>query len=284
MKDMRILLIPVLLFILNLQAETREYSEWLERRAALKKDSSVARHYTFDGVKDANSVIKNGVSKKGELIFMSYREISFIPAEEEAPNHGFGALAVVEGRYPGEKAVRLDRGFYQGAPLHVKDKQFTAEVWFRRRKPEKAFREKTVKILSLEGEKRGWSLETSYGQGKTLSFCIGQPAGAARAEVKTLLPDDVWHHVAVTLDGSAVKVYVNGRLAEQRLFLSTSDGNLVEADGFSGEYVPSSQPFRIGWSEDGEDLIVLDVDEVIIYDRALSAEEIASSVAISAGR
>jgi hypothetical protein len=41
-------------------------------------------------------------------------------------------LQIVEGRWPGKKAVCLNRDCFQGKPFDVKDKAFTVEIWFRK--------------------------------------------------------------------------------------------------------------------------------------------------------
>ncbi len=71
---------------------------------------------------------------------------------------------------------------------------------------------------------------------------------------------NVWTHLAVTFDGSTERLYVNG--------------TLVTSVAKSGSMATSSNPLRIGgntvWGEYFAGLI----DEVRVYNRALSAAEI----------
>ena len=71
---------------------------------------------------------------------------------------------------------------------------------------------------------------------------------------------NVWTHLAVTFDGSTLRLYVNGAV--------------VNSIAKSGSMATSSNPLRIGgntiWGEYFAGLI----DEVRIYNRALSAAEI----------
>jgi hypothetical protein len=74
------------------------------------------------------------------------------------------------------------------------------------------------------------------------------------------LPLNVWTHLAATYDGSEVRLYINGILAASRAV----DGDIVNTD----------DPLRIGgnnvWGEFFSGLI----DEVRVYNRPLTREEI----------
>jgi hypothetical protein len=84
----------------------------------------------------------------------------------------------------------------------------------------------------------------------------------------TVLQDNVWYHVAGTYDGNIAKIYVNGILE-----------NSVEK---SGPVLPSTGgAIKIGQESavedpDGPEFFNGLIDEVELYNRALSAEEIAT--------
>jgi hypothetical protein len=84
--------------------------------------------------------------------------------------------------------------------------------------------------------------------------------GERNAVGSASLPLNAWSHLATTFDGSFVRLYVNGAQA----------GSLP----FSGSMAASTGPLRLGgnsvWSEWFAGLI----DEVRVYNRALSANEI----------
>ena len=98
----------------------------------------------------------------------------------------------------------------------------------------------------------------------------GDPSGrTARSEVNvgeqnaagdSQLPLDTWTHLAVTFDGTSLRLYVNG--------------NLEQTTAVSGAMSGSDGPLRIGgnavWDEWFDGLI----DELRIYSRALSPTEI----------
>lgn len=72
----------------------------------------------------------------------------------------------------------------------------------------------------------------------------------------------VWYHVVGTYDGSSQKIYVNG--------------NLERTQSTSGTLVSSVSPVNLGRRSSGDRRFTGDIDEVAIYDRALTASEISS--------
>jgi hypothetical protein len=92
----------------------------------------------------------------------------------------------------------------------------------------------------------------------------GSGADAA-ASGSTALPLDTWTHLAATFDGTHVRLYVNGAL--------------VATQPAAGRLLVTAQPLRIGsnlvWGEyfNGR------VDEIRVYNRALSAAEIRADMA-----
>ena len=84
----------------------------------------------------------------------------------------------------------------------------------------------------------------------------------------THLNDGQWHHVAMTYDGSSsaagLKLYVDGAL----------ETTLVEQDNLGTASILNSVPFTIGSRENGGVPFNGDIDEVEVFNRALSAAEI----------
>ncbi len=75
------------------------------------------------------------------------------------------------------------------------------------------------------------------------------------------LPVDSWSHLAATYDGSRLRLYVNGVL--------------VRTTTVSGNIVTSGMPLRIGGNEVWGEWFAGVIDDVRIYNRALSQTEIA---------
>jgi hypothetical protein len=90
---------------------------------------------------------------------------------------------------------------------------------------------------------------------------FGGDHGSVRAG--TQMPMNVWVHLAGTFDGANFRFYYNGRL------VGTGSGTLGP---------PTATPLRIGKSGDCAPFAGL-LDEISIYDRALSASEIQASYA-----
>ncbi|MCK9265998.1 hypothetical protein M0P98_03830 [bacterium] len=262
MKILKFVCVLSAMFMTGAYSQENINKDWQERKDSFSRDKSIVRHYTFEGVKDSSSVVKDVSGNGLDLVFMPY-----IKDKEKIDD-----LQVIEGRWPGKPAVRLDMGWYQGAPADINNNQFTVEVWFRRNGPASLKHTFTGSkeradggILSTaNGMTKGWRLVTVYNQRQSLEFFMGNSEYAKGSRAQSLLsvPDGVWHHLATTWDGEEVKLYLNGIPA----------GTLK----YKGPYAPAGKNdfFKIGYLRAGVGSVVLDVDEVIIYNRALSPQEI----------
>ena len=231
------------------------YSKWIAQHEALKQDTRVERYYTFEDVKDSNSVIKEIKGSGADLVFVPYREGDKIVDD----------LKVIEGRVEGKTAVRLDRGWYQSPAFDMKKKQFTLSVWFRRQGPgsiPSASLADEGAVISVAGWDRGWRIATVYDNFNTLRFCLGQPGGCEMVTSNISIPDNLWHHLAVTWDGREMFIYFNGILVGKKEFI--------------GSYNPalSGDVLRLGYAGDSTGSVVLDIDELAIYNSALSSGDI----------
>jgi hypothetical protein len=84
------------------------------------------------------------------------------------------------------------------------------------------------------------------------------------------LPVGAWSHLAATYDGAAMRLYVNGTLVRTR--------------AATGTFISTSQPLRIGGNAVWGEYFAGSIDQVRIYDRALTAAQIVanSQVAVAA--
>ena len=251
----------IILIVFGVKAESEGYRQWLKRRDALKADDSVARYYTFEDVVDSKSTVKDLSGNGGDLIFKPYKDRN--------TGEVFEDVQVVEGRWPEKKAVRLDRGFYQGPTFNVEKNKFTAEAWFRKKGPGSILPASNLRnghILSVSGYRKGWRLVVSYDPVSAITFSIGMPSGPDKAastiRADAPVPENTWHHIAATWDGKHMKLYLNGELIGDSLF--------------NKDYIPVEEPelFNIGYAKLGIGTLLMDIDEVAIYDRVLTAEEI----------
>jgi len=257
---------------LNLHGESDGYNQWTERRDSLKKDPSVARYYTFEDVKDSKSIVKDLGANGANL--------TFIPYTDTATKKIYDDLQVVEGRWPGKKAVRLNLGYYHGPNYEIENKRFTAEVWFRRigpgSEPLSRVNQRRGHLISLQGHRRGWRIYTSYDipvsvemvtSASVITFQLGKSESekaSSAVSAKTLMTDNIWQHIAVSWDGKEMRMYLNGQL--------------MGSTEYDRDYIPVSaarpNSFRLGFAGLGLGAVVTDIDEVVIYNRVLTAEEI----------
>lgn len=108
----------------------------------------------------------------------------------------------------------------------------------------------------------GWRVTTSYPD-LVVRFQIGRPAPVNAIHISSgPLCDGVWQHIATTWDGKRMRLYFNGEV-------------VAEAE-YTGDYTNprSDAQFRVGYAAYGVGSLVLEVDEVAIYNRALSVEEL----------
>jgi glucose/arabinose dehydrogenase len=85
-------------------------------------------------------------------------------------------------------------------------------------------------------------------------------AGVTWQSTGAALPLNAWSHLAATYDGTTLRIYVNGVLASSR--------------AVSGSILPSSTPLRIGGNTYAGEFFQGRIDELRIYDVALSPARI----------
>jgi hypothetical protein len=118
-----------------------------------------------------------------------------------------------------------------------------------------------TKFSTWDMSRNQYQLETHY-DGVRLNFraLVLLPSGYGYVDGSTTIQFGTWYHVAMTYDGSFVKLYVNSAL----------DGSVAA----SGTIAPTTEPLRIGGPSAGPWWFKGSVDEVSLYNRALSSGEI----------
>jgi hypothetical protein len=227
------------------------------------QDPDAVRRYVFDGT-SADPIPNLAGDKAEPLVF----------AVEAAPGAPKDEFRRVEGRRPGKKAVRLDQGYFHARAAEVTAKGFTAVLWFRKHGPGahrgNAGATNGTLFAAGNGYWEGWRVTTGW-PSRQIDFEIGRPQPSHSVGIQTgAVADGVWHHLAAAWDGRAMTLYV--------------DGDAAATGPFSGPYTPpSGGRFRVGYADAGIGSAVLDVDEVALYGRALSAEEIFLDATSSGG-
>jgi len=104
------------------------------------------------------------------------------------------------------------------------------------------------------------TLQTIYKSPGNLALQFDRGEGGNGPKTEETIAINEWTHVAMTHDGTFIKLYINGRLDES----ATTEKSLnTDLNGSGGLYINLGQNY-----EDGS------IDEVRIYNRALSDEEI----------
>lgn len=181
-------------------------------------------------------------------------------AEDYAAEHDATLEGAVwgEGKYgPGlefdgkESCLRIPTA----AVLELRN-DFTIEAWVR---PQKSA--KSMPLIFKEAS-TGYSYALYAGaseSGKAQGFVAENSESASKVASPASLPSAAWSHVALTSDGGTLRLYVGGELVD-----STTTGAAEESKG----------DLRIGCSQNLAQHFEGRIDEVRLYSRALSGEEI----------
>ena len=170
-------------------------------------------------------------------------------------------------------ALRFDGAndyiFIPDAPGLNPPNEITASAWVY------IYRYKTAPLSNniivkddFDSQKRDYILQVGYfGAGDTAQFTVFTTAGPGEATGGSV-GLAAWHHIAGTYDGHMIKLYVDGALAAAKSHDLPEGGTLRNTD----------TPVRLGGTNELAYNRFFNglIDEVQIYDRALSASEIAT--------
>jgi hypothetical protein len=234
------------------KVESPEYKKWCAYRDKLMKDDSLVRYYTFE--EGAGVYVKNKVGGKEGKGDLSYVDLN--AKTGEAPIED---IEWIEGRFPGKKAVALDQCSLSGEG--VDSNMFSIEVWFRNSGDGTIAVEnrKTGTLISIGGYYDGWRIIYSS---KAYRFQIGKPGGATSLPTQGNVESSDWRHFVFTWDGKIMSTYINGVVSVSQKY--------------DGEYVPATTKSNLilGFALNGVGSSKFDYDEVAIYNRVLTPEEI----------
>jgi hypothetical protein len=141
----------------------------------------------------------------------------------------------------------------------------------------------TMSVWVNPAENRTWSRVFDFGTGTTANmfltvngggvgvrFAITTAGGGAEQQITRpgLLPVNTWSHLAVTVSGTTGTLYINGAPVATNAAMTLRPSNLGNTNNN-----------WIGRSQYGDPLLNATVDDFGIYDRALSADEVAALAA-----
>jgi len=258
--------------------ETQSFTKWKEDMEKMRQDPSLVRLYLFDegkGLAAANSANIAG-DKKGNLTLLSNspygtsRErrwwIWGSPLFQTFPEW-------TQGRWPGKGATRngvagtcVVRSQFNGTKSGV----FTLESWVR-------VHDASCGLFSIGGGyKSGWKIscqKAAWIPDGQIEFRFGTPAGA---DIVTASPFDlgVWHQLACLWDGKMLKIFIDGVQKAEKACAGPYTPIPMTAKGEEDFLERESMGLHIGGAGTGP--ARFDVDELAIFDRALTADELRS--------
>ncbi len=139
--------------------------------------------------------------------------------------------------------------------------EITIQTWFF---PKESQNDSNLMGRRTSGNKGGYVLQWSseFTGSPQIETWIDIAGYKGTRDKQTIKPElEEWHHVASTYDGEKVRQYIDGELD-------------VEIDAPAGNITSVDAVFRIGKSQTSLGGAIGYVDEVAIYNRALSADEI----------
>jgi hypothetical protein len=193
-----------------------------------------------------------------------------IPDRSGANNHGkaTGTRWLPAGKQGGGLALGGGQFIHVANCDSLNLKQGTIAVWFRTSRADAVFRRIVDKraeqgyALAIGGDALGLQARGKLAFGVNGKFCLSDSP----------VVDDLWHHAAATYDGENLRLYVDGR-PQKRVV------------AYKGEIAANADDLTIGLnrsnpaSAEKNQSFDGSLDEVMIFNRALSADEIKALVA-----
>jgi Protein of unknown function (DUF1553)/Protein of unknown function (DUF1549)/Concanavalin A-like lectin/glucanases superfamily/Planctomycete cytochrome C len=207
--------------------------------------AGLAAHFPLDG---------STAEKVGEAAGSKPLDARFVDGEAEFAMGQTGLAASFNGKRFIEAGEVGNFGFYD---------RFSLGAWIH------PTSEKGGTILSRTKEtpeEDGYSLRLENGKVQ-LNLVVRWLDDALRVETEQPLPLNRWHHVLVTYDASrlasGVRIYVNSKPQALKVLLDELNQNFK-----------SREPFRIGAGGGPTSRFQGDIDDVRVYPRVLSADEV----------
>ncbi|MFZ2654483.1 MAG: LamG-like jellyroll fold domain-containing protein [Victivallales bacterium] len=271
MKQICLLLISLLCLLAGTEwsycanADDNSYANWRQFRDRLAQDKSLVRYYTFEEKGEAAANLAGG--KIGTMM---------IASQEPYGKTDISLPHWTQGRFQGKSALgfRTRTDNVGGTRFYRTDSGvLTIEAWVRTHLNPGEKAEATLFSVGT-GYESGWTLRNSN---VFTQLRLGRPAdkqGAVDLMVYKKLAGHVWHQLVGVIDRQNIRLYIDGELAGSR--------------DFTGEFVQPMPPmlqnpdadaggFKIGsGSWPGKNTLLFDCDEVAVYDRVLTPEEVRS--------
>ncbi|RMF91709.1 MAG: hypothetical protein D6741_15800, partial [Planctomycetota bacterium] len=207
-----------------------------------------AHRFSFDGVTLQNPT---AADRSGNAAPLTYE--------------GKQPLRIVAGKKPGTHAVRIDAGSFRTQAPEVGRRGITIQLSFRMlgHGSELGNGRKNGMFFAFgNGYWEGLRSYCDVAGGNSVLFQIGRPQPQSAYSVSSPVPivEGAWQVLTVTWDRKTMAIYI--------------DGLPVAAGRFDGPYTPPKGVFRVGFADSGVGSLVLDLDEVAVFDRGLTPAEV----------
>ena len=173
-------------------------------------------------------------------------------------------LATEPGRVAAATAVVLDGDSFEAPAITFPSNAFTVALWVRPigtgTKTGNAGSVNGMIACSGSGYTDGWRIAIYDWKTRRPTIEIGREKGAFGLRANDPLSAGFWNHLAATWDGATVRVYVNGMLSAEQ--------------PYDGAFVPPKASLRLGYAGFGVGSLKLAADELALFDRALTSEQI----------
>lgn len=213
-----------------------------------------ARHCLFGDYGPAATGVSCRAGSNTPLVLQAERTKD-VPAESARPS---------EGREPGRTAARIDRACFAGPGTGDASNGFAAAMWVNLRNQGGIFGNSGTSNGTLmavgNGYSDGWRVTVDTPR-RVLAFSIGRPQPPHSITVTTdPVPFGTWLHVAASWDRREMRIYVDGALAARRPF----------PEAYTQ---PRQDVLRVGYANAGVGSVAMDVDEVMVFGRALAPSD-----------
>ena len=156
-------------------------------------------------------------------------------------------------------------------PLGLEPRRITLSAWIRTKAADYRAYQIFSKDRTAYATQRAWQFRVN--KRNYLEFIAFNSAGQATIILGTTpLDDDEWHHVAATVDGTNLRLFVDGQPDGNPVPFAAQLAQGTVNDAFIGRSENSSAGYFVG-----------SIHDVRLYDRALSAGEVETLAGASAG-
>lgn len=175
---------------------------------------------------------------------------------------GGSALTTSVGRISGTRAVILEEASFSAPELSFPSNAFSVSVWIKPFAKGKRKSSNGLIVASGNGYYQGWRLLVNDWHTHKPALQLGKKEGAISLTADDALSFNYWNHLAATWDGARIRIYLNGMLSAEK--------------PYAGEFVAAKGGLLLGFADYGVGSLNMAVDELAVFDRALTPLEVAT--------